>query len=551
MKKLLIIAVTFLLMCMIIASCNKSNKYNATLSHADSLMNDHPDSAYAILQKVGKQNNKCDRAYYALLFSEAQYKVYIDAKSDSLINIAVDYFKNNKDREKNTRAMIYKGAIMNILGQYEEAMKWYKRAETNAAKDDYYNLGYSKMRIAELYQKQFIADTTAILKYKEAIPYFEKLNNVKYKFKCLVEIGGIYREHSNDSAYNYINKTILLAKSVNNDYFLYTSYTILSGYYYFKRQYKQAKDIAVYTIMNGGKYLDELSSYYYASDSYAMLGNKDSAEYYLKIMPKPKIPVEKVEYYDALADIERLNNNLPLYILYNDKSDSINNNIIFNSLQTKLHDIEQKYDNQGLTLKNEQMRADNNRLALLASIAVILVLITLIIIMWYRRKAKDDATRIELIKLQLDNTMQEMAMQQKKDRVLQDTIDGNIMTIKQLAINSYEWEYDSSRFMNKFRESISINKSTGFWGNLYYYVNAKYDNVLDNAKAKYPCLTERDMDVLCLLCCRLPARVIMLCMGYNNAGNVSNVKGIIAKRMGIPSLDDYIKQHAPSPDPIA
>jgi hypothetical protein len=85
-----------------------------------------PDSAYAILQKASNQDNKRDRAYYDLLITEAKYKVYIPATSDSLINVAVDYFSNNKDREKNTRAMIYKGAVMSELGNAEEAMKWYK-----------------------------------------------------------------------------------------------------------------------------------------------------------------------------------------------------------------------------------------------------------------------------------------------------------------------------------------------------------------------------------------------------------------------------------------
>jgi hypothetical protein len=512
------------------------------LCRADSLMNDHPDSAYAILQKASNQDNKRDRAYYALLFSEAQYKVYIDAKSDSLINIAVDYFSDNKDREKNTRAMIYKGAIMNILGQYDEAMKWYKRAESNATKDDYYNLGYSKMRIAELYQKQYIADTTAILKYKEAIPYFEKLKNVKYQFKCLVEIGGIYRAHNNDSAYNYINKSILLSKSVKNDYFLYTSYTILSGYYYFKRQYKPAKDIAVFTIKNGGKYLDELSCYYYACDSYAMLGNKDSAEYYLKIMPKPKNPVEEVEYYDALADIERLNNNLPLYILYNDKSDSVNNNLETNTQQTQLRDIEQKYDNQGLMLKNEQMRADNNRLALLASIAVIFVLVTLMVIMWYRHKVKDDKIEIDAMRYELEQSLEMISAKDDINADLKRTIDSQISITKDLVETSYKYEFDTSKFMKRFRESMTEGKSgSDFLASMRPYVNATHNDMLTRIQTDCPALTSDDIDVISMVCCNFPLNVMMLYLGYTNTHSVSNKKRLIAKKLGAQTIEDFIK----------
>jgi hypothetical protein len=526
----------------VISSCSSPRHYNATLCRADSLMNDHPDSAYAILQKASKQDNKRDRAYYALLFSEAQYKVYIDAKSDSLINIAVDYFSDNKDREKNTLAMIYKGAIMNVLGKDEEAMKWYKMAESNAAKDDYYNLGYSKMRIAELYQSQFISDTTAILKYKEAMPYFKRIDNVKYQLKCLEEIGGMYRKFNQDSAIVYIDNAIRLSKEKKRYFDLYVNYTILSGYYFYKRDYKRAKDIAVSTIRNGGEYLKATESYYFASDSYSMLGNVDSAQYYINIFPKISKSAEQVEYYDALSDLEKLKGNLNQYIIYRDKSDSISDCLLLNSLQTKLHDTEQKYDNLGLSLRNEQMKSEINRLAMAALIAVILVLVTLIIIMRYRHKAKVDKIEIDSMRYELEQSLEMISAKDDINADLKRTIDSQISITKDLVETSYKYEFDTSKFMKRFRESMTDGKSgSDFLASMRPYVNATHGDMLTRIQTEFPMLTSDDIDVISMVCCNFPLNVMMLYLGYTNTHSVSNKKRLIAKKLGAQTIEDYIK----------
>jgi tetratricopeptide (TPR) repeat protein len=512
------------------------------LCRADSLMNNHPDSAYAILQKAGKQDNKRDRAYYDLLITEAKYKVYIPATSDSLINVAVDYFSDNKDREKNTRAMIYKGAVMSELGNAEEAMKWYKRAESNAAKDDYYNLGYSKMRIAELYQNQFIADSTAILKYKEALPYFNRLSNVNYQLKCLGEIGGIYRKFNDDSAMFYINKSIKLAKETGHNYDLYVSYTILAGYYYFKNDYKKAKDIAVFTINNGAEYLDATESYYFASDSYAILGNVDSAEYYLKMFPKSLNAPQRIEYYGSLADIEKAKGNLSKFIVYFKKSEFINDSIANNSLQFRLHDTEQKYDNLGLSLRNEQMKSEINRLAMAALIAVILVLVTLIIIMRYRHNAKVDKIEIDAMRYELEQSLEMISAKDDINADLKRTIDSQISITKDLVETSYKYEFDTAKFMKRFRESMTEGKSgSDFLASMRPYVNATHNDMLTRIQSEFPALTSDDIDVISMVCCNFPLNVMMLYLGYTNTHSVSNKKHLIAKKLGAQTIEDYIK----------
>ena len=123
--------------------CCTGNKYDSRLLLSDSLMNSHPDSAYEILKSIDacKLSGRCNKAYYALLYTQAQYKNVDSIHNDSLIDIAVDYYSGSSEREKYTRSLIYKGAALSDMGFPKDALEWYKKAEENADNYDYTNLG--------------------------------------------------------------------------------------------------------------------------------------------------------------------------------------------------------------------------------------------------------------------------------------------------------------------------------------------------------------------------------------------------------------------------
>ncbi|MBO7279649.1 MAG: hypothetical protein J6V00_00635 [Bacteroidaceae bacterium] len=82
-----------LLLAFTLFACNKHTGTEALLSKAERQMDEHPDSALILLQRLDtKQLTSADeKALYALLYSQALDKNYIDITDDSLINIAVDY----------------------------------------------------------------------------------------------------------------------------------------------------------------------------------------------------------------------------------------------------------------------------------------------------------------------------------------------------------------------------------------------------------------------------------------------------------------------------
>ena len=85
-------------------------------------------------------NTKEHHARYALLYSQALDKNYIDKTNDSLINIAVDYYRQTDEVRSKFLSYYYKGRIHWNAEENPEAMLAFMEAEqlVDALGDDYY-----------------------------------------------------------------------------------------------------------------------------------------------------------------------------------------------------------------------------------------------------------------------------------------------------------------------------------------------------------------------------------------------------------------------------
>ena len=223
---------------MLLAGCSRS--VDSRLVLADKLIDECADSAFIVLKGIDPHEltRSSDKAYYALLYTQAQYKNFDSIPNDSLINIALHHYSDNHNRELNTRTLIYKGAVMQELGKEQEAMEWYKRAEDNASEDDYMNLGQANLRMAVLYSLNYTDNRVIIEKYKQALYNFQKAGSKQYQVMCLSSIGGELRNINIDSAIIYLEKSIQLSKELDNSFLLYRSSAMLTRAYFSKNHGK-------------------------------------------------------------------------------------------------------------------------------------------------------------------------------------------------------------------------------------------------------------------------------------------------------------------------
>ena len=148
----------FLLLILVaLMACNDPKPVTETLHNAEALMNEYPDSAWTLLNTISSDDmeQKRNRALYALLYTQAQDKTYRAETNDSLISVAVDYYRNTDDVRHKFLSYYYKGRVHFNGKDYLNATTCYMEAEQLADEvgDDYLaGLLYSELgRIYDIY----------------------------------------------------------------------------------------------------------------------------------------------------------------------------------------------------------------------------------------------------------------------------------------------------------------------------------------------------------------------------------------------------------------
>ena len=163
------LSIFWLLALLLLAGCNDPKPVTDALHRAEALMNEYPDSAWAVLNTLSPDamGQSRTRAHYALLYTQAQDKTYRDETNDSLISIAVGYYRHTDDARRRFLSYYYKGRVSFNAKDYLTATSCYMEAEqlADAVGDDYltgllyaelgriYRLYYDYPKSLEAYQK--------------------------------------------------------------------------------------------------------------------------------------------------------------------------------------------------------------------------------------------------------------------------------------------------------------------------------------------------------------------------------------------------------------
>ena len=129
MKKHWLILLTII--CLFSGSCQQSTTYPPAMRQAESLMEIYPDSADCLLQdlmdSISSYSEETQR-YYQLLRIQANDKLYITHRSDSLINLIVDFYEKLGDEEKLMKAYYYQGSVYRDMNDAPKALKSFQQA---------------------------------------------------------------------------------------------------------------------------------------------------------------------------------------------------------------------------------------------------------------------------------------------------------------------------------------------------------------------------------------------------------------------------------------
>ena len=548
MRRLPLVILVIVALVAVVMGCSRAPRYDSRLVAADSLMHDAPDSALAIIDAVSLDSlaTEADHAYRDLLLTQARYKCYIVATTDSDINRALNYYRrHDSEREKLTRAYIYKGTVMEELGHLDSALLYYKQAENTAAPTDYFNLGYSKLRIAELYQAQVSQDSAAINRLYQAISCFETINDSNYLIVTMGSLGSIYGTHLPDSTRVYLNKAINLAKEYKPS-LQYTYKSKLAGLYLHEGDYQKSKALAMDVLKNGAADCGEELFFYYAALSYIKLGLIDSAKRIIQILPKPKCPVDSMNYCNVMAELSKAENRLGHFGDYATRSKGITTTIMASRKESVLTNAEKDYNYRQLEGQHSTSRSTNKSL----SIVLVIALLSLIVLGWIvhqmRIKLKKHQEEKAAINQELESTLAQLTefQQSSNSNETSRLVSLRLEALKELYHDIRIRIDENSRVkqivplsalikmyseQNKIRH---LEPTETFWEKMKESVNGQYNNIVNFVEQKQPELNIKDIRLFCLLCADLSPQIIKICMDYTHEKTASNVRTKLIHKMG-------------------
>ena len=532
---------------------------NEQLVAVDSLLaQNRGEEALQMLQMLNTSSfNHHDQAYMALLTTQANLACNIAAISDKGIHEAARYFQAHSDKEKYARALLYQGCVNTQLGYLDKAIANLRHAEDVAADDDLKNRAMAEMKMGELYQSQVVgAKTVGAEKYREALALFRQINDKHHQIICLSELGGLYRinPEKQDSAMNYINAAIDLAKHEIEPQAVVANLFSRAEYRAARGDYQSAKDDAVEAIAWSGNLKIHPRIHYTAASAFLHLGRIDSARYYLEQAPAMTTAADSIMHFQLLADMARHDHNLDKAINYLTLTHNLADSVTMSSMNDRLMGVEKQYDTQKAKLENT-MLSSRLKGTLLAVALLALAALGLTFMVWrYRNRMKIQQAEYELMKSDLDQSIsslhqmqetlsQREASSQQSDE-LKNIVDNQIQVVHQLLQWSYEC--NETTFAKRFNKLMTMRGpnevGASYWDNLQAMANELYDNVLVKAQeAAGGTLREDEVNLIALHCHGFSRTVIMMCMRYTNLRTVSNKRIQIAHKLHVATLDEFLQ----------
>ena len=193
MKKFLYIFIAFLLL--YFQACETLNKdVVCRINAAEEMMIDRPDSALQLLNSINieQTSSRRHRAKYAVLYTQAQDKNFIDETDVTLIKEAKEYYEDTNDIEYKFLSLYYYGRILCNNGDYPHAIIAYTQAENLLDRlNNNYLAGLLYTQIGNIYRSHY--DYSKCLEaFNTACNYYTLSELERHKAYALLDIGIAY-----------------------------------------------------------------------------------------------------------------------------------------------------------------------------------------------------------------------------------------------------------------------------------------------------------------------------------------------------------------------
>lgn len=427
----------------------KEANYAMRSLNALSLGRTYIDSAYYYSEKAHHQDllAKCHYMYGVLERVEGNYQKALDHLDKN-----IDHFKN--DSTLKSYAFFQKGVIYNEIGSYEKSLRTYLNIlDIFEAKKDSFATASTLNSIAVLNGK-LNQNTKALANLKKALVIFENLDAKRDVSNTSKNIGEVYfTERQPDSAKKYLERSLKIAREINEPYTLSSSLHALGSIYLEEnpeeafRYFKEAERLIGKTNFNQNKIIiyRDLGKYYESKGNYIQ-----AIAYFSKSLSIAdtiqELPYQRElngylsEVYFKLNNFEKAYEFQKQHMVYKDSILQKEKLKAVNALQIQFETqkkekalLEQKLL---LDIKEEAYQKKETQFYLLLAVSVFLLLVTILIILFFRQRQKRKYQEILTLKREHQiKTLELLIAGEEKEREriakeLHDGVNGGLSAIK-------------------------------------------------------------------------------------------------------------------------
>ena len=517
---------------------------SAELQRAEDLMYPHPDSALHILQAMTPPEDELNHATWALLLTQAKYKCFVD-QSDSLVNIAHDYFASSNNPERNALALYLKGGLLYDNRQYDEALNYYLEADKEVEKLSNDTLGFLiDSHICMIYAYQKLYDYAIEYAWKSNEHAIQS-NNPNYLVLSYIRIARANADVDIDESITCYEKAISIAEHNGILNLKATALVEIAGRYIVpsKKDYERA----LFAIKEAMKIKQTDQTYVVLGDIYRKKNNIDSAYFYFNKAAKSENIYTSSTAYQGLYYLSKESGNYKEAIEYSErlwnKQDSINK-IASNKA---LIEMQEKYDQQ--RVKDEmtaKMTLQKQRILMGIGVAI---LILCFIAYRIRIRNKERITRLaeaeERIET-LNHLLEEAQKEPSPDAGQDDTFFKRIL-LQQLGIIRMVANTPTAlnqallrRLAETGNDEMPAEELIA-WKDLYPIIDRLYDNFYTRLMEHFgSILTDKEIQTCCLLCAGFSTKEIAV-ITRQASSTVYFRKTSARQKMGAPDGADIVE----------
>lgn len=519
-------------------ACNDSQQTDLLL-RAEQMLEISPDSSLALLKEINAERlDQAHNAYYALLYTEALDKNGKEIISDSLLDVALEYYGRKGNSVALAKCYYYLGCYYWELEEWDKAVDSYVNAESMALDFSAYNLlGLIYGRLGRLYTRQFNIEK-ALDMYRRSVFCNDKSGNQKNKAIALGDMGRTFLyTQQYDSAVYYLELSESLCREQQDTSALDVCLN-LQGYLWLKLgDIERAKRTIDLNAVTSGHYT-------LLSDICLAEGKLDSAEYYLhQALVSVNDDRKRIGLYQRLAKVALMKDEKEKVIDYLFRrcvlTDSVYQDFVRNSVEKwRTHSRYEQAQKEAIVAR---LKAVSSQRLLGIVCAVFLVVVSVYQFLHSRRRKKLYEYRFLVQQLQISEANLKKLLEQQleeKSVHLRIFFERRVDILKNLIRLSL---FDAKKLREKLPD---IELSSEDWRLLKEGLNISMNGIVECIENDFPDLTEDDRRYCYLYYAKFSTQEIAILLNLH-LDSIYKKRNRIRQRLHLEqnvSLEDFLEE---------